>query len=51
MDRLDRLEEERGEVKPVKDNDTNDCPYATAEELEQMSFMEKNCFGNAYLFQ
>ena len=40
-DRLDRLEEERGEVKPVEDNVTNDRPYATAEELEQMSSMEK----------
>ena len=51
-DRLDRLEEERGaEVKPIEDNDAIDRPYATAEELEQMSSMEKNCFGNAYLFQ
>ena len=40
-DRLDRLEEERGEVKPVEDNDANDRPYATAEELEQMSSMER----------
>ena len=40
-DRLDRLEEERGEVKPVGDNDINDCPYATVEELEQMSSMER----------
>jgi hypothetical protein len=31
------LEEERGKVKPVEDDDANDCPYATAEELEQMS--------------
>ena len=39
-DRLDRLEEERGEVKPVEDNDdANDRPYATAVELEQMSSM------------
>ncbi len=36
--RLDRLEEERGEVKPVT---SNDCPYATAEELEQMSSIER----------
>ena len=40
-DRLDRLEEERGEVKPFEDNDVNDRPYATAEELEQMSSMER----------
>jgi len=40
-DRLDRLEEERGEVKPVEDNDANDRPYATSEELEQMSSMER----------
>ncbi|MGH9911667.1 MAG: hypothetical protein ACRD4W_04410 [Nitrososphaeraceae archaeon] len=40
-DRLDRLEEERGEVKPVEDNDANDSPYATAEELEQMNPMER----------
>ena len=40
-DRLDRLEEERGEVKPVEDNDANDRPYATAEELEQMSSIER----------
>jgi hypothetical protein len=40
-DRLDRLEEERGGVKPVEDNDANDRPYATAEELEQMSSMER----------
>jgi hypothetical protein len=40
-DRLEKLEEERGEVKPVEDSDTNDRPYATAEELEQMSSMEK----------
>jgi hypothetical protein len=40
-DRLDRLEEERGEVKSIDDDDTNDCPYATAEELEQMSSMER----------
>jgi hypothetical protein len=41
-DRLDRLEEERGgQVKPVEDNDAKDRPYATAEELEQMSSMER----------
>ena len=40
-DRLDRLEEERGEVKPVEDNDVNERPYATAEELEKMSSMER----------
>jgi hypothetical protein len=40
-DRLDRLEEEMGEIKPVGDNDTNDRQYATAEELEQMSPMER----------
>jgi hypothetical protein len=35
------LEEERGEVKTVEDNDANDRPYATAEELEQMNSMER----------
>jgi hypothetical protein len=40
-DRLNWLEEERGEVKPVEDDDANDRPYATAEELEQMSSMER----------
>jgi hypothetical protein len=39
--RLDRLEEERGEVKPVEDNEDIDRPYATAEQLEQMSSMER----------
>ena len=52
-DRLDRLEEERGEVKPVEDNDANERPYATAEELEQMSSMERyiawfNCIKRNY---
>ena len=40
-DRLDRLEEDRGVVKPVEDNNTNDRRFATAEELEQMSTMER----------
>ena len=42
LDRLERLEEEKGgEVKSVEDNDANDRQYATAEELEQMSSMER----------
>ena len=41
-DRLDRVEDESGgEVKPVEDNDVNDRPYATAQELEQVSSMER----------
>ena len=35
------MEEERREVKPVEDNDANDHPYSTAEELEQMSSMAR----------
>ena len=33
-ERLDRMEEERGEVKPVEDNDDKDRPYTNAEKLE-----------------
>ena len=34
-------EEKGGEVKPVEDNDANDRQYATAEELEQVSSIER----------